>query len=365
MVHANPPFTKGLAMLTLADSSVLVTVGVDTHADNHVAVALDELGRVLGTETFPTHRAGYEALFDWAGGFGQLDKAGIEGTGSWGAGLARCGAARGVRCVEVNRPNRQHRRRHGKSDAADALAAARAVQSGEATAAPRGRGGPVEGLRTNRVAHRSAGKARTQAINQLRALIVTAPDQLREIFDGLNQHDVIVRASRFRVNGADEINTTKHAMRSLAHRIGHLTDELAELEALRHQLVHAAAPPALLEEHGVGPHVAADLLIAFGSNPGRIATDAAFAALCGVSPIDASSGHQHRHRLNRGGDRQANNALWRIVTVRMSSHEPTKAYIAKRIADDTTKREAIRSLKRYVARHIWKILVTQQPLDDL
>lgn len=299
-------------------------------------------------------------------GSGRLSALGSRGQGSWGTGLSRYATDQGVEVVEVNRVNRQQRRRHGKSDTADAIAAARAVQSGEAQAKPRGRSGPVEGLRTNRVACRSAIKARTQAINQLRSLIVTAPEQIRDRLDAKNINQIVACCYQFRVTGVDELNTTKHTMRSLARRIRFLNNELAELETIRAELVKAAAPPELLAEPGVGPKVAADLLITFGTNPGRVRTDAAFAALCGVSAVDASSGRQQRHRLNRGGDRQANNALWRIVTVRMAHHPETKTYIATRIAQGKTKREAIRSLKRYLARHIWRILKHhQQPLDDL
>ncbi len=351
-------------MTTLTETPTRVTIGVDTHADSHVAVALDELGRTLGTEAFPADQHGYRDLIDWASEFGVIDQAGIEGTGSWGTGLVRYAETRNVCCIEVSRPNRQHRRRHGKSDHADALAAARAVQSGEASAQPRGRSGVIEGLRTNRVAHRSAVKARTQAINQLRALLVTAPESLRGSFRDLNMVDIVARAVRFRVSGIDETSATKHSMRSLARRISYLNDEIADLAAIRCRLVETAAPPQLLAEHGVGPQVAADLLIAFGSNPGRVSTDAAFSALCGVSPVDASSGRQNRHRLNRGGDRQANNALWRIVTVRMSNHDETRAYIERRISQGKTKREAIRGLKRYVARRVWRILKDDQMVLD-
>ncbi len=353
-------------MQTLSETSTEVTLGIDTHRDVHVVAVLDAIGRTIETSEFSADAVGYRNLLCWARSFGSISRAGIEGTGSWGAGLTRYMSAQGVGVVEVNRVNRQHRRRHGKSDIADAVAAGRAAQSGEAQSTPRGRSGAVEGLRTNRVARRSAVKARTQAINQLRSLIVTAPEVLHSRLNAMSVNEIVDVCRRFRVNGDDETNTTKHAMKSLARRIVFLNDEIAELEMTRQRLVDSAAPPELLAEHGVGPQVAADLLITFGSNPGRVRTDAAFAALCGVSAVDASSGRQHRHRLNRGGDRQANNALWRIVTVRMSSHPETQAYVADRIAQGKTKREAIRSLKRYVARHIWRILQHHPPrLDHL
>jgi len=351
-------------MSTMAHSELIVTVGVDTHRDAHVAAALDERGRLLGTGSFPTTRAGYGALVGWASGLGTVSRMGIEGTGCWGAGLTRYATGRGLECVEVIRPSRQHRRRHGKSDTADAVAAARAVLSGEATGLPRGGGGSVEGLRTNRVALRSATKARTQAINQIRSLVITAPDQLRRAPEGLPSKQLVATVARFRTNGdLDVINTTKAAMRSLGRRVEYLDDEITELKALRDALIAESAPEGLLDEYGVGPDVAANLLITFGTNPDRIGSDAAFAALCGVSAVDASSGLQQRHRLNRGGDRQANHALWRIVTVRLAHHQPTRDYIARRISEGKTKREAIRTLNRHIARRVWRILDNHPPLD--
>ena len=350
-------------MSRLADAGVVVTVGVDTHRDVHVAAALDERGGLLASGSFPVSREGYEALIGWAGGLGGVGTIGIEGTGSWGAGLARHLMERGFDCVEVSRPNRQHRRRHGKSDTADALGAARAALSGEAAGRPRGGVGPVEGLRTNRVALRSAVKARTQAINQLKSLVTTAPAALRAALEGLSNQKLVSRAAGFKPIGLDMAATTKRSMRSLARRVEYLDGEIGDLEADREELVDLAAPSELMDEYGVGPAVAASLLITYGSNPDRIGDEAAFAALCGVSAVDASSGLHQRHRLNRGGDRQANHALWRIVTVRMAHHQPTRDYITRRIADGKTKREAMRALKRHVARRIWRILNNHPPLD--
>ncbi len=337
-----------------------ITLGVDTHRDNHVAANLDKLGRVLSTKTFPTTASGYQAMVEWAETFGPIDVAGIEGTGSWGAGLTRHIASLGIEVREVNRPNRQHRRRHGKSDTADAIAAARAVQSGEAAGLPRGNNGDIEALRAIRVAHRSAHKARTQATNQLRSLTATAPDQMRDRLRALSTTELVRTAARFRPSASTN-DANKIAMRSIARRAAALTIEIAELETIRDRIVDQAAPPELMAEHGVGPETAANLLIAFGDNPQRVHSEAAFAALCGVSPVDCSSGRNQRHRLNRGGDRQANNALWRITIVRLSSHQPTRDYMARSLANGKTKKETIRNLKRYIARHIWKILQHHKP----
>lgn len=352
-------------MTTMTETEPGVTLGIDTHRDTNVAAVLDARGQILGSETFPTTTEGHCALTQWAQGFGPLAVAGVEGTGSWGVGITRYLTKVGVRCVEVNRPNRQHRRRHGKSDTADAIGAARAVQGGIDTGAPRGNNGLAESLRVNRVAHRSAVTARTAAINQLRSLVSTAPDELRARLAALPATKLVTTAARLRPNhGLDPANATKVAMRSLAQRITYLNKELKDLAAYRHQLVAAAAPTELLHEPGVGDAVAADLLITIGDNPDRITTEAAFAALCGVSPIDCSSGRQQRHRLNRGGDRHANRALWRIVMVRLAWDPETRDYLNRATNSGKTNKEAIRCLKRYTARHIWRLLNTHPPTLD-
>lgn len=343
---------------TMTRPDTAITVGVDTHKDLHVAAALDGRGAVLGTESFCATAGGYEQLRCWADRFGEIDAVGVEGTGSWGAGLTRHLAAAQVRVIEVNRTNRQHRRRHGKSDTADAIGAARAVQSGEATAVPKSGSGPVEAVRALRVTMRSAVKARTQAVNQMRSLLDVADPQLRSELGALNAKHLAARAARFRpgTDVTDPAVATKTALRSLARRYQALTTEINELRALLDTAVQAAVPPALLAEHGVGTDTAAALLIAAGDNPHRMHSDAAFAALCGVAPVDASSGRQQRHRLNRGGNRDANSALWRIVLVKMASDPQTRDYIARRVTEGKTKREAIRSLKRHLARRYWKLL---------
>lgn len=356
-------YEKGPAMPTMTEPGRGVTLGIDTHADNHVGAVLDPLGRILATEEFTANTDGYEALLAWSSGFGPINAAGIEGTGSWGSGLARYLANQGVKCVEVNRPNRQHRRRHGKSDTADAVAAARAVQSEQATGLPRGHNGNAESLRMLRVADRSAVKARTQAINQLRSLISTGPEELTATLKPLTRKEIVATASSYRpaCDRYDPVTTTKIAMRSLARRIQQLDTEVQQLRITRDALVEQSAPAELLDQPGIGNAVAADIIITIGDNPQRLASEQAFAALCGASPVDCSSGRSQRHRLNRGGDRQANNALWRIVMVRLACHQPTRDYMDRQLANGKTKREAIRQLKRYVARHIWRTL-QQHPL---
>ena len=294
---------------------------------------------------------------------GELAKVGVEGTGSYGAGLACYLAARGVEVAEVIRPNRQARRQRGKSDAADAVAAAVAALSGEASGMPKSRDGAAESIRALRVARAGAVKARTRAGNQLRDLILTAPEPLRRPLAGLPGPRQVNVAARFRPGDpACPAEGTKTAMASVARRHQQLTAEITRLDAMLDELVHHAAPAQFLAKKGVATQVAATLLATVGDNPGRVRTEASFAALCGASPVDASSGKQLRHRLNRGGDRHANSALWTIAMTRLACDPRTKAYAARRTAEGRTKKEILRCLKRYIARETYKALCRpQQP----
>ena len=338
-----------------------VTVGVDTHKDTHVAAARDQLGRRLGTTQVPTSSAGYAQLLSWAHALGEVVAWGVEGTGSYGAGLARFLAAQGQRVVEVNRPDRQARRRRGKSDAVDADAAARAVQAGEATGVPKAQDGVVEMLRALRAARQTAVKARTQAINALKGLLVTAPAELREQLGGLPTGGLVGAAAELEVGTlTTPTAATKLALRGLAQRYQHLDAEIALLTEQLDALT-ARHAPKLRDLHGVGPDCAAALLIAAGDNPRRLHSEAAFAALCGTSPVEASSGKTRRHRLNRGGDRQANAALHRVVVVRLRWHQPTHDYATRRTTQGKTSKEILRCLKRYVAREVFAVL---RQIDD-
>jgi transposase len=333
-----------------------VTVGVDTHKDTHVAAARDQLGRRLGTTQVPTSSAGYAQLLSWAHALGEVVAWGVEGTGSYGTGLARFLAAHGQRVVEVNRPDRQARRRRGKSDAVDADAAARAVQAGEATGVPKAQDGVVEMLRALRAARQTAVKARTQAINALKGLLVTAPAELREQLGGLPTGRLVGAAAELEVGTlTTPTAATKLALRGLAQRYQYLDAEIALLTEQLDALT-ARHAPKLRDLHGVGPDCAAALLIAAGDNPRRLHSEAAFAALCGTSPVEASSGKTRRHRLNRGGDRQANAALHRVVVVRLRWHQPTRDYATRRTTQGKTSKEVIRCLKRYVAREVFAAL---------
>jgi transposase len=283
----------------------------------------------------------------------------VEGTGSYGAGLARYLAAQGIEVAEVIRPNRQARRRRGKSDAADAVAAALAALNGEAPGQPKSGDGAVESIRALQVARRGAIKARTQAGNQLGGLIVTAPEAIRDKLAGLPTHKRVALAARFRPGDLTcPAEAARAAMAAVARRHQALTAEIAQLDTALEALVAHAAPAGFLARKGVGTQSAAKLLVTAGGNPRRLRTDASFAALCGASPAGASSGKQRRHRLNRGGDRQANCALWRIVFTRMATDPRTQACVARRTTEGKTTKEIIRCLKRYVAREIYKALTS-------
>jgi transposase len=337
-----------------------VTGGVDTHLDVHVAAALDERGALLGVESFATTPRGYRRLLDWLEGFGTVELVGVEGTGSYGAGLTRHLLHHQISVVEVDRPNRQRRRRNGKSDPQDAVSAARAAQGGDATGFAKSRDGNVEAMRVLRVARSSARSSRTQAINQMRSLVSTAPEELRAELRDLSIYKVLALASAYRHTGRTDVTTvTKLTLRTLARRALSLEEEVKEIDRILKSLV-AETAPELNAIEGVGTDVASALLVAAGDNPERLKNEATFAKLCGVSPLDASSGKQQRHRLNRSGDRHANSALWHIVFTRMVCDPRTKHYIERRMKEGRTKKEAIRCLKRYVAREVFAQLPRSQ-----
>jgi transposase len=333
-----------------------ITGGVDTHKDNHVAAALDPLGGVLGTATFPATRKGYTALLAWLRSFGTIVAVGVEGTGSWGAGLARFLATAEIKVIEINRPDRQARRRHGKNDTVDAIAAARAVLSGDATSIPKTAGGNVECIRLLRVARRSAIHARTQAVNQFQSIVDTAPDELRAELSESRGRSRFAKAARFHTpSSMSPRAAAKVALCAIARRWIALDAEIHDLDVHLRRLVKETAP-VLVARHAVGPDTAGALLVAAGDNPERLRNEASFASLCGASPVEASSGRTNRHRLNRGGNREANSALWRIVLVRMNSEDRTKRYVERRTKEGLSKIEIMRCLKRYVAREIYRDL---------
>jgi transposase len=345
---------------------VEVTGGVDTHRDTHTAAALDGQGRMLGHRQFPATAAGYAALLGWLRAFGRLVLVGVEGTGSYGAELTTHLHQAGVAVVEVDRPDRAARRRDGKSDPLDAESAARAALAGRADGLPKQRGGPVQALAALRVARRSAVDQRSDVTRQIKSLIVTAPEALRAQLRPLSDTQLIRHCATRRpdpTQAGDPQTATVLALRSLARRHQQLTDEINQLDKLITPLVRQINP-TLIAIFGVGPDTAGQLLVTAGNNPERLRSEAAFAMLCGAAPLPASSGRTDRHRLNRGGDRQANAALYRIVITRLATDPRTRAYVERRTADGLTKKEIIRCLKRYVAREVYAALThTQKDLE--
>jgi transposase len=351
-------------MSTMAHAQVEVTGGVDTHKDTHTAAAVDAAGRILGSAQFPATPAGYRALVSWLCGYGRLVLVGVEGTGVYGAGLARFLREHGVALVEVDRPDRKMRRWQGKSDPVDAEAAARAALAARATGTPKQRDGRVEALRNLRIARRCAVGHRADIQPRLHALVVTAPEALRQLLRGHPAARLVDVCAALRPDAAraeDATTATKIALRSLARRHQQLSTDIAELDALIVPLIKKNSP-ALLAIHGVGPDVAGQLLVTAGDNPDRLRSEAAFAMLCGAAPLPASSGKTNRHRLNRGGDRHANCALWRVVLSRLRWDPRTRAYVQRRTKEGMSKKEIIRCLKRYIAREIYDVLIASKDL---
>jgi transposase len=261
-----------------------------------------------------------------------------------------------VTVLEVNRPNRQNRRLRGKTDTVDAEAAARAVLNGQAHVIPKAGTGPVEAVRQLRIARSGAMKARTAAANQLHSLCDTAPDTIRAQLAGMTLRKKVATAERWRPGDALTAEAAaKRAIATVARRWRVLDDEARDLSRYIKKILDDIAAE-LVALHGVGYETAGQLLVTAGDNPERLHHEKSFAALCGSSPVQASSGRTNRHRLNRGGDRLANSALWTIVLVRMQSHAPTKAYVERRTAEGLSKREIMRCLKRYVARELFPLI---------
>jgi transposase len=335
-----------------------VTVGVDTHLETHVAAVVDQAGRLCGTQAFAASTRGYVALVTWAERFGPVVRIGIEGTGTYGAGLARFARAYGLQVLEVDRPDRSTRRRRGKSDPIDAQAAARATLAGVAATTPKTRDGQVEMIRVLRVARRGALKARVAAAEQLHGVLYSAPEELRQPLLGLKTKALVSACAAMRPGPLTSTSAaTKTTLRTVARRWQQLQGELDQLDRQLETLV-AAVAPTLLALPGIGVDTAGQLLVTAGDNPQRLRSEAAFAHLCGAAPIPASSGRTDRHRLNRAGDRRANNALWRIALVRMHCHPPTRAYVERRTKQGLSKLDILRCLKRYIAREIYPHLTS-------
>jgi transposase len=331
---------------------ITVFGGVDTHTDTHHAAALDHHGRLLGDAQFPATPDGCTQLLGWLTGFGLVTKVGVEGTGSYGKQLALSLRQHGIQVREVSRPDRGTRRSHGKSDVIDAINAARAVISDDKTATPKTADGPVESIRALRIARSGAVKARTAARNELTNLITTAPATLREALRGKQPKALLTACTALEpdlTQLASPTHGTMLALRSTAERIVALNQQITQLDKHLDRLVTATAP-TLVSLLGIGTDVAGQLLVNAGDNPERLHNEASFAKLCGVAPLPASSGRTDRHRLNKGGERQANRALHIVAVVRLRYCQRTQAYLQRRTKQGLTKRDILRCLKRYILR---------------
>lgn len=346
-------------VLTAPPAAQIVVAGVDTHLDTHHAAVVTLTGQVVADAAFPATAAGYRQLLDWIAGHGVIDRVGVELTGSYGAGLTRHLLAQGITVLEVNTADRATRARRGKDDRTDAIAAAGKVLAGTATAIPKDTTGPIESMRLLHSARESAVKARTQALNELQAVRTTAPAALRESLP-TTTGALVTAAARLRPDPArlaEPEQAAKLALRRLASRVQHLTDEIDDAERDLTALV-AATAPTLLAVLGVGPITAATLLVAVGQNIDRIRSEAALARLTGTAPIPVSSGRTSRHRLHRGGNRQANRAIHTIALTRLAHDQRTRDYRDRRLAEGLSKRDVIRVLKRAIVREIYRCLKT-------
>jgi transposase len=335
-----------------------VVGGVDTHKDLHMAAVVDEHDRVLGTECFASTRQGYRQMLAWMRSFGEVVRVGVECTGTYGAGLLRFLQKSGVTVLEVTTPDKTDRRKRGKDDVIDAQNAAHAAFAGTRTVTPKSRDGMTESLRVLKACRKTAVAARRVALQMIQTTIVTAPDELREPLRTLTRMQLIRTLVAWRPDLTDYrqvASAYRITLKSLARRYLELHDEIADLDIMIASLVQELAPE-LIVRNGIGYESAAQLLLAAGDNPERLKSEASFAALCGASPVPASSGKVTRHRLNRGGDRAANSALHIIAIGRLRTDPRTQAYVAKRITEGHSKLEALRCLKRYIAREVFGLI---------
>ncbi|UKA56883.1 IS110 family transposase [Arthrobacter sp. FW306-2-2C-D06B] len=342
-----------------------VIAGIDTHADTHHVAVISETGQHLADREFLAVGSGYRKIVEFIIGFGPVVAVGVEGTGSYGAELSRVLSREGIQVLEVMRPNRQGRRLKGKSDPLDAYQAAESALAGRGTATPKARDGAVESLRVLRSERSTAMRARVAVMNQIQSFLVSAPEPLRAKYRGLTRTAQMSALEKTRPAGtiSEPLNATATALKRLATRYRALHQEIALIDAELDAIITTHAP-LLRDLHGVGTDVASQLLVTVGDNPERICTEAQFAALVGVAPIPASSGKTIRHRLSRGGDRQANKAIHHVVLVRMMSDTRTRTYVARRRAEGKSTKEIMRCLKRYVARELYDQLLHPQPAPD-
>lgn len=332
--------------------------GVDTHKDLHVAAVVNEQDLVLGSQSFATTRSGYKQMLTWMRSFGVVRRVGVEATGTYGAGLLRYLQKAGVEVLEVTTPDKADRRKRGKNDDLDAQNAAHAAFTGKRTVTPKSRDGMIEALRVLKACRKTAVAARRVALQMIHSTVVCAPDDLRDQLRKLTRMELIRTLAAWRpdmTNYRNVVSAYRITLRSLGRRYLELHDEIADLDRMIIAIVDELVPN-LVARNSIGYESAAQLLLTAGANSERLHSEASFAALCGVSPVPASSGKTTRHRLNRGGDRAANSALHIIAISRLRTDPKTKTYVAKRIAEGHSKLEAIRCIKRYIAREVFSLI---------
>lgn len=348
--------------MTMLADRVDAVIGVDTHTDTHTAVICDARGAQLAELTVPTTDTGYGQLLDAVADHAPGPRVAwiIEGTGSYGAGLTRALQDGEQEVIEVRAATRP--RGQGKNDVTDAAAVARTALTQHASSQPR-HGQVREALRLLTGARDADVRTRTRLINQFKATVLTAPTPVRDRLRGQRTPSQVATALRLRGPKDTDLvtRTCLQVLKATATQITALDAAIRTAEDTLDDLTRNHAQP-LRAEYGVGPVSAAHILLAW-SHPGRFPTEAAFAALAGTSPLEASSGRTVRHRLNRTGDRQLNAALHRVVLTRRGHHHPpTSAYITRRTSEGRTPREIERCLKRYLARHLHRLLTTMPPM---
>jgi transposase len=344
--------------ITEGTTGSFVIGGVDTHKDLHVAAVVDDHDRLLGSQSFATTRHGYKQMLAWMRSFGLVRRVGIEATGTYGAGLLRYLQKASIEVLEVTTPDKGDRRKRGKSDDLDAQNAAHAAFTGKRTVTPKSRDGMIEALRVLKACRKTAVGARRVALQLIHNTIICAPDDFRDQLRKLTRMELIRTLAAWRPDMTDYRNVAsayRITLRSLARRYLELHDEIGDLDGMIRAIVDDLAPN-LVARNSIGHESAAQLLLTAGDNSERLHSEASFAALCGVSPVPASSGKTTRHRLNRGGDRAANSALHIIAIGRLRTDPRTKTYVAKRIAEGHSKLEAIRCIKRYIAREVFSLI---------
>jgi len=340
----------------MAEKEKQVVVGVDTHKRFHVVTVISELGERLAFEHFEANAKGYDKALKWAKKHGSVLRAGIEATGSYGAGLTERFRKDDIEVFDVYRPDKQERRRRGKNDVEDSFQAAEAALAYIRCAVAKEKSGLLEAARMLEGAYELVVRQRTATMNLLRADITTLPAKMRERLEGLCRSELLKTCANFRISkGAGAEEGMKAAVRHLARKVQAMDKEAADLEKQIEQCAKKLAPRTL-SLPGIGCHGTIRLLCSAGQNIDRLKSDAAFSMLCGTSPIPASSGNNIHLRLNKGGDRKANSVLYIMAINRIQRCEKTQAFIAKKMSENKSKKDAIRALKRYLAREVYYAL---------